>query len=252
MSNKVLKNVRINPITNEPDFFFPMEIMDPADKEYARLNGLEVGKAMLGYRTFEAIMIPCKRKTHDAQGREIYLDTPSEEQRRIYKAYSQDELDRQEEERMDGRCQLPSASGKGVKVCPRRIPNPDYVPGGDQPKTLPNRCEVCPYERFKQAHTTVELSCLDHENEAGEMEPFEVPAPRSNYAGDRYEELAEAFVAFVREKKPKLAALAELKVAELNLTEAAKELDKAISTVDSQTKKLEELLLEFLDNAIIF
>ena len=67
-----------------------------------------------------------------------------------------------------------------------------------------------------------------------------------------YEELAEAFIAFVRERKPKLAALAELKVDELNLTEAAKELDKAISTVDSQTKKLEELVTEFLDNAIIF
>ena len=83
-------------------------------------------------------------------------------------------------------------------------------------------------------------------------EPYEVPAPRSNYAGDRYEELAEAFIAFVRERKPKLASLAELKVDEINLTEAAKELDKAISTVDSQTKKLEELVTEFLDNAIIF
>ena len=252
MSKKYLENIRINPITGEPDYFFPMEVMDPADKEYARLNGLEVGKAMLGYRTFEAIMIPCKHKTRDAQGRDVYLDTPSEEQRRIYKAYSQDELDRQEEERMDGRCQLPKANGNGTKRCPRRIPNPAYVPGGDQPKTLPNRCEGCPYERFKQAHTTITLSCLDREGDDGEMEPYEVPAPRSNFAGDRYEELAEAFVAFVREKKPKLAALAELKVAELNLTEAAKELDKAISTVDSQTKKLGELLAEFLDSAIIF
>lgn len=84
------------------------------------------------------------------------------------------------------------------------------------------------------------------------MESFEIPAPRSNYAGDAYLKLREEFLAFVRERKPKLAALAELKVDELNLTDAAKELDKAISTVDSQTKKLEELLIEFLDNAIIF
>ena len=68
-------------------------------------------------------MIPCKRKTYDAKGREIYLDTPSEEQRRIYKALTQEELDRQEEERMDGRCPLPKASGKGMKRCPRRVPN---------------------------------------------------------------------------------------------------------------------------------
>lgn len=153
MSNKVLKNVRTNPITGEPDYFFPMEITASADKEYARLNGLEVGRAMLGYRTFEAIMIPCKRKTHDAQGRDVYLDTPSEEQHRIYKTYSQDELDRQEDERMDGRCLLPSASGKNVKRCPRRIPIPAYVLGGNQPKTIANKCEGCPFERFKQAPT---------------------------------------------------------------------------------------------------
>lgn len=250
--SKYLKNIRINPITGEPDYFFPMEIMDPADKEYARLNGLEVGQAMLGCRTFEAIMVPCKNKTTDAQGRDIFLDTSSEEQQRIYKAYTQDELDRQEEERMDGRCLLTRASGKGVKRCPRRIPNPDYTPDNGQPKTIAKSCVGCPYERFKQAHTTITLSCLDHENEAGEMESFEIPAPRSNYAGDAYLKLREEFLAFVRERKPKLAALAELKVDELNLTDAAKELDKAISTVDSQTKKLEELLIEFLDNAIIF
>ena len=251
MSKKILKNVRINPITNEPDFYFPMEVTNPADKEYARLNGLEVGMAMLGNRRFLAIMIPCKRKDYDSKGREIYLDTPSEEQHRIYKALIKDELNRQEDEKQDGRCNIPTANG-GTRRCPLRIPNPAYAPGGNQPKTLANKCEECPYEPFRQAHTVIELSCLDHESENGEMEPYEVPAPKSNYAGDRYEELAEAFIAFVRERKPKLASLAELKVDELNLTEAAKELDKAISTVDSQSKKLEELVTEFLDNAIIF
>ena len=249
--SKFLKNVRINPITGELDYFFPMEVEDPVDKEYARLNGLEVGNAMLGFRTFEAIMVPCKNKTYDFAGREVYLDTPSEEQHRIYKAMCKDELDRQEKVKQDGRCDVPAIHG-GLKKCPLRIPNPAYVPGGDQPKTLAKSCEGCPYERFKQAHTTIELSCLDHESEDGEMEAYEVPAPKSNYAGDRYEELADGFVAFVRERKPKLASLAELKVDELNLTDAAKELGKSISTVDSQAKKLQELLIEFLDNAIMF
>lgn len=68
---KYLKNVRINPITNEPDFYFPMEVTNPADKEYARLNGLVVGMAMLGNRRFEAIMIPCKRKDYDMRARDL-------------------------------------------------------------------------------------------------------------------------------------------------------------------------------------
>ena len=223
MTKKHLNNVRINLLTGETDYFFPMEITDPIDKEYAMQNGLEVGKAMLGFRTFEAIMIPCKRKAYDENGREVYLDTPSEEQRRIYKELIRDELARQEEMKQDGRCDIPAVNG-GLKKCPLRVPNPDYVPGGNQPKTIAKKCDGCPYERFKQSHTVIELSCLDDEGEDGEPEAYEVPAPRAYYAGTRYEELADEFVDFIREKKPKLAPLAEKLVQEFNLTDASKEL----------------------------
>ena len=250
MPSKILKNIRINSITGEPDYYFPMEVTDAADKEYARMNGLEVGRAMLGYRTFEAIMVPCKNKAYDAKGREIYLDTPSEEQRRIYKALIQYELNRQEEERMEGRCLLTKANGKGMKRCPRRIKNPAYIPGGDQPKTLANECEGCKFERFKQAHTNIELSCLDHEGKKGEMEPYEVQANHSNYAGDRYEELSERFVAYIKEHKSRLAPLAEKLVQEYDLTAASDELGKSTSTIFSQKEKLKELVAEFLDTVI--
>ena len=251
MSKKILKNVRINPITNEPDFYFPMEVTNPADKAYARLNGLEIGMAMLGNRRFLAIMIPCKRKDYDSKGREIYLDTPSEEQHRIYKALIKDELNRQEDEKQDGRCNIPTANG-GTRRCPLRIPNPAYAPGGNQPKTLANKCEECPYEPFRQAHTVIELSCLDHESENGEMEPYEAPSPKNYYAADDYEELAEKFVAFIKSRKPRLAPLAEKLVKEASLTEASQELGKSTSTTFSQKEKLQELLREFLDNAILF
>ena len=106
--------------------------------------------------------------------------------------------------------------------------------------------------RSKQVHTVIELSCLDHEGDDGQMEAYEVPAPRSDYAGDRYEELAEEFVAFIKARKPRLAPLAEKLVQEYNLTDASAELDKSISTTFSQKEKLQELVKEFLDTAIIF
>lgn len=251
MSKNILRNVRINPVTGESDYYFPMEVTNRIDREYARQAGLEVGKAMLGFRTFEAVMVPCRKKGYDENGREVYLDTPSEEQRRIYKELIKDELARQEELKQDGRCDIPAVNG-GLKKCPLRIPNPDYVPGGNQPKTIAKRCEGCPYERFKQAHTVIELSCLDHEGEDGEPEAYEVPAPRAYYAGTRYEELADEFVDFIREKKPKLAPLAEKLVQEYSLTDASKGLGKSTSTTFSQKEKLQELLTEFLDNAILF
>ncbi len=249
MSKKILKNVRFNPLTGEPDYFFPMEITDSADKEYAKLNGLEIGKAMLGFRTFEAIMIPCKNKGYDAKGREIYLDTPSEEQYRVYKALCKDELDSQEKIKQDGRCLIPNGRG-GVKRCPIRFPNPAYFSGNGQPKTIANKCENCLFEQFRQAHTIIELSCLDHVDENGETEPYEPPTPRNYYAGDHYEELGKDFVDFIKMRKPKLAPLAELLVQQYNLTDASEKLNQSTSTVHSQRKKLEELMNEFLDTVI--
>lgn len=251
MSKKVLKNIRTNSLTGEPDYFFPMEVTNPADKEYAKRNGLEVGRAMLGFRIYEAVMVPCKNKAYDAKGREIYLDTPSEEQYRIYKALIKDELNRQEDEKQDGRCNIHNGHG-GLRRCPCRIPNPAYIPGSNQPKTLANKCERCPYEPFRQAHTVIELSCLDHESENGETEPYEPPTPKNYFAADDYKELAEEFVAFIKARKPKLAPLAEKLVQEYDLTDASRELGKSTSTIFSQRKKLQELLTEFLDNAITF
>lgn len=249
--SRLLRHTRFNPTTQQTDFYFPMEIEDPVDRELARLNGFEIGWTMLGFRVFEAIMVPCMNKTYDATGREIYLPTPSEDQHRIYKALIKDEMDRQEEMKEDGRCPLPSKYG-GTKRCPLRIKNPNYVPGGTEPKTIANKCEGCPFEKYRQEHTFVTLSTLEQENDAGEPEPYEVPAPKAYYAADEYEKTAQEFVAFVRARKPKLAPLAQLLTEEYSKSDAGRELGDAWGTVTSRTDKLKELLLEFLDQVITF
>ena len=246
MAKKILKNVRINPITGEPDYFFPLEITDDSVLEYARQNFLEVGNARLGFRNFRAVFVPCKEQLTDSRGRVTFLDTPSDVQHRKYLALIKDEMDAQEKIKQDGRCQIPDGRG-GVKRCPCRIANPEHVLGSDQPKTIPVKCESCPYRRFKQAHTVIELSCLDYEGEDGESGPYEIPTPESYYEADRYEELADEFVAFINARKPRLAPLAEKLVKEHSLTEVSQELGRPTSTVHSQIKKLQELLNEFLD-----
>ena len=74
------------------DYYFPMEIKDDADREYAHAAGLVITRTRLGNRVIEAIMIPCKRVAYDSRGREVYLETPTEEQREIYLSYIRDEL----------------------------------------------------------------------------------------------------------------------------------------------------------------
>ena len=193
-------------------------------------------------------MVPCKDTT-TINGVEVFVDTPSEVQRQRYLDLIKDELAAQDAAKQDGRCQIPDGRG-GVKRCPCRMKNPEYVPGGDQPKTLPVKCEGCRYEQFRQAHTTIVVSALDHENEAGEFESFDIPAKKDLLAADRFLELREEFIAFVSERNPKLAPLAELLTLEFTKSEAARELGDAWGTVTSRTDKLKELVTEFLDTIV--
>ena len=245
------KNVRINPKAHEPDYFFPMEAKDPADKEYARLCGLDVGTARLGYRRFEAIFIPCKDKTTDAHGFDVFIDTPSDIQRRRYLDYCKDELAAQDAAKQDGRCNIPDGSG-GVKRCPCRIPNPAYTPDGNEPKTIPVRCEGCKFEPYRQAHTFVEISALEGEDENGDTVPYEPAAPEGYFSGDRFLRLRREFLAFVEDRNPKLAPLADALTAGFNKTEAAHLLDDARTTTNYRAEKLKALLTEFLDTMIDF
>lgn len=245
-------NVRKNPVTGEEDYFFPMEIHDPSIKEYARSLDLEIGWARLGNRSFKAVFVPCKNMVHDpVHDKDVYVDTSSEEQRRIYLGLIRDELCKQDAQRNDGRCDIPDGNG-GLKRCPCRVKNPAYTPENGQPKTLPIKCEGCVFEPFKEAHSFINVSALDHENENGEMEPFEIVAPESYYAGDQYLRLAAEFVDFIEQKNPKLTDLATLLVKEYNRSEAARELHIPSNTAGSRKKKLQELCREFLDSTIIF
>lgn len=247
--NNSYQHVRTNPITGEDDYFFPMEITDPSIKALARERNLEITRTRLGNRTIDAVMVPCK-DTATINGVEVFVDTPSEVQRQRYLEYIRDELAEQDAKRQDGRCQIPDGRG-GVKRCPCRVPNPDYVPGGDQSKTLPVKCQGCKFEQFKQTHTTIVVSALDHENEAGEFESYEIPTVKDLLAADRFLELRDEFIAFVQERNPKLADQAELKTLEFTNSEIARLLDQPTSTVTSRGEKLKALVSAFIDTVII-
>ena len=244
----MFRHIRKNPVTGENDYYFPMEITNPSVRALAQERGLEISRTRLGYRVFDAVMVPCK-DTAMIHGVEVYVDTPTDTQRRRYLDLIRDELAAQDAAKQDGRCQIPDGRG-GLKRCPCRMPNPDYIPGGKRPKTLPVKCEGCRYEEFRQAHTTVVLSTLDHEDDSGEMQTYEIPATKDMTAADRFLELREAFIAFVQERNSKLAPLAELLTFEFSKSEAGRELGDASSTVSSRVEKLKDLLTSFLETIV--
>lgn len=225
------------------DYYFPMEIKDDADREYARAAGLAITRTRLGNRVIEAIMIPCKRVAYDSRGREVYLETPTEEQREIYLSYIRDELNEQDAMKRDGRCCIPDGAG-GLKRCPCRVPNPAYTPGGSETKTIPVNCEGCKYEPYRQAHTTITLSSL-----AGEDgEAYDIPASTASPEGDRYERMCRDFERFVEARSPRLAPLAKALMREFTKSEYSRSSGVSTSSVSRQAVKLKALVEEFLES----
>ncbi len=244
MAKKFLCNERINRKTGETDYYFPLEVENDMIKEYASFHGLEIGWAKLGFRVFEAVFVPCKDTSRDANGNEIFLDTPSEIQRSRYLEYIKDEMRRQDSIKQDGRCNIPDGRG-GIKRCPVRVPNPNYIPGGNEKKTVPVLCDGCKYEQYRQAHTVISLSALDYENEEGELVSYEVPSPSYSFEGEKYEDLCDEFLDFISKHNPKLLDFARLLILEYTCSEAARLLNTPISTARGWREKLKRLYEEF-------
>lgn len=230
---KRVKNVIVNPVTGAIEFRFPLELTHENKEsldELIKIKGYEVGIARLGYRSFLAAMIP----SSEAQYHELIKD----------------ELNRQEEIKQSGRCPISDGKGK-LKRCPMRVPNPAYVEGCNEPKTLPVKCDGCKFNTFdKKEYGTITFSCLTTIDENEEDTGFEPVAPSTYYAGTEYEALCEKWVNFIKDKKPELADLADLLAQEYLRSEAANALKKPASTVRSQGNTLKQLVEEFLDNLI--
>ena len=242
------RHIRPNPITGELDYYFPLELTEENRESVellARELGLEICRTRLGYRSFRAVLVPCRDKVM-IRGVEPYVDTPSEVQHRRYLELIRDEMREQDRARNDGRCLIPDGCG-GLKRCPRRVPNPDYTPGGEEKKTVAVRCEGCPFECRRPGRTVINMSCLDDENEDGEGEWFEAPAVKDLLSAEKYGQLRERFLDFVRRQYPRLVPLAELLTLEFTKSEAARELGDAHSTVVSRAELLKELLTAFLE-----
>lgn len=243
----------VDPVTGQDQWYFPLEITvnpkdynndpDAFESTYEYLNSLkhqtvvdvngnavvcEVADTKLGFREFKAIFVP-------VASHEMYLEL------------IKDEMNKQFDMKMDGRCPIPAEIG-GVKTCPLRIDNPDYVEGGDMPKTIANSCDNCIYCAKKHEHTEANFSSLSAIGDDGESIDYDAPAPVNYYAGEQYERITIAFRSFLEIKAPDLVKLAEKLSDEYLRSEAARELNVPSSTAQGQRDRLKRFLLDFLAN----
>jgi len=238
---------RRDPVTGQLNWYVPVEIEDDITELLARKCGFEVCFTRLGCRRIWAFMLPCMDK-EIRNGVEVYVPTPEAVQYERYLNYVRPILREQDREKHDGRCEIPNGLG-GVRRCPLREENPEYIPGSEAKrtrfKTRVKSCVGCPYEEFKRAHTVVSLDELSHEYDDGTVVPFESSAGTSMMEGDLFEMWSREFIDYVRVHKPKLVRQLELQMLGYSNSEISRILGLPTSTVTSRSKKLQELFDEY-------
>ena len=274
MANKIEKNIesckhhRIDPVTGEESYFFPMKLFQVkpgandsweevetlehiafADRKSAEEQGLEICRSRLGNEVFEAVMVPCKDHVHDRLGNEVYIDTPPEKQREIYHAYISSFLREQDIEKRDGRCMIPDGKG-GLKRCPLRMKNPDYAPGNGEPKERMVKCEGCVYNEFRKARDCGDTSTPEDENAGGNTASREIPALHACFQADLYLRNAAELADFIDSKNKKLTLITRLLIEENNPTDIAEMLGLPKTTVYSRREKIRELTRKFMPTAV--
>ncbi|MCD7739652.1 MAG: hypothetical protein LUH58_11565 [Lachnospiraceae bacterium] len=173
----------------------------------------------------------------------------AEVSKQTYDAFKRDQWMEEYHYKTENRCIISGANGKS-RICPGRIPNPEYDGSKNVPKTIVNDCSRCPYSQmFKSFKGKVLFSSLTLVDEQGNEDPFEPAATMDIYATSHYMSLLYGWIAYIKEHYPKYARyteLVELLGHEFTLKEAAAILDKPQRTLYGWTKTLRPIFTEYM------
>lgn len=150
---------------------------------------------------------------------------------------------------MEKRCIIGGADGKS-RFCPCRIPNPDYIEGGDMPKTIVNDCSKCPYyNSFNSVKGKVLFSTLDITDENGNVDAFDPESTHPINQDQEYVDLLYGYIGFIKVQHPKYSKytkLVELLGQEYTLKEAVAILDIPYRTLYGWTLTLRPVFDEYM------
>lgn len=219
-------------------YLLPMELPGTRDKkemmtrndmiENAKVNHYKTGWVRVGYRIFEAVLVPVTEDVFNEKMREEYRE--------------------QQKAKVDGRCVI-SINGVSIR-CPLRIPNPLYSKKG-QPKTLKKDCAACKYNTLdKPDFNTMSLSHSGIFDEDGEEYVMDPPCGIID-EGTLYEIYCVKVLEFVEKRFRDNVEIMELKLRGYSDTEIAKKLHMHRNTVGNRMKDMKEELLEFLENLFV-
>ena len=166
-----------------------------------------------------------------------------------YDSFKRDQWMEEYRYEQENRCIIGGANGKS-RFCPCRIPNPDYVEGGDMPKTIANDCGKCPYyNSFKSVKGKVLFSTLTVTDDQGNEDAFDPASTSPINQAEEYNDLLYGYISFIKVQHPKYSKyteLVELLGHDYTLKEAAEILDIPYRTLYGWIKTLRPVFDEYM------
>lgn len=227
-------NTNISETTSDKKYYVIFETTDEGVRQYKAASEEDRIGTSLSYMRVEGKKVPAIKMEVD---------------KATYDSFKRDQWMEEYRYEQENRCIIGDANGKS-RFCPCRIPNPDYVEGGDMPKTIANDCTLCPYYRsFKSMKGKVLFSNLTVTDEQGNEDAFDPASPHPINQAEEYVELLYGLIGFIKVHHPKYSKyteLVELLGQDYTLKEAAKILGKPYRTLYGWTLTLRPIFDEYM------
>ena len=207
-----------------------------------------------GMRQYKSASEEAKQGTRLGQMRSEGILVPAilmEVDKETYEKHQREAWKTEDKAKREKRCMICETNGKLIR-CPIRVPNPEYDGNPETPKTIANDCENCPYgyhHFFRPIKGNVVFSALDVNDDDGNSDPFEPESITDPLSADRYFELLEGLISYIKEKYPKYSEYAEfvyLLGQEYEIKEVASIMKKSDKTLYGWRKKLRPIFDEYI------
>ena len=210
---------------DEGNFWIPFGLPEPRDAEYEETllgdalfddyrdnpNKPYIDYVKVGNEVFRALLVPGSKEDFLRIIREI----SREQKMQAYK----------------NRCPVSDGKG-GIRQCPMRLPNPDYGKNPDEPKTIANRCDMCPIARmWKDKGREESLENLIYDDEGNEKETPGLGRNSLSHS-DLFDRVRDIVLGVVVDKHTKYGRVIEAVLDDnLSLNEACEATDTAKSSL---------------------
>ena len=231
-----IMNKRIAESTSDKKYYVLFETDDEGIRQYNASSDKDRIGTSLSHMRVEGKMVPAIKLEVD---------------KATYDSFKRDQWMEEYRYEQENRCIISGADGK-TRFCPCRIPNPEYVEGGDKPKTIANDCSLCPYYRsFKSIKGKVLFSTLTVTDEQGNEDAFDPASPHPINQADEYIKLLYGLIDYIKVRHPKYdkySDLVKLLGEQYTLKEASVILNIPYRTLYGWTLTLKPIVTEYLDN----